>query len=152
MWSIVLRIWPFIIKYQKYLLYVLQIILYFVKLKKEKPMNPNVELLIDKLVKLIDDHTNTGAFLDPIDQYAFKAILKSCWRIVESKASESMIVEFNNFAASIVTKDDDALIAHLTELINTKIDIPGIGEETEAEIIKATLTTVAVVLRSLLSK
>lgn len=141
----------FILKNWKYLVYLYQLIAYILKLTKKKPMNPNVEALLDKLVKYVDDKTNTG-IVDPIDQMLLKKLLVSAWGLLEKEAPEKLIDALEYFSESIMTGNDEELIKFVTEFINGEVDIPGMDETAEGDIIYAVLVTIAVTLRGLATK
>lgn len=149
--QVFIKIGQFILKNWKYVVYLIQIIGYFVKLKKKKPMNPNVEKLRDKLIKIIDDKTSTGMF-DSVDQYAYKQLFNGLFHLLEQNANPIIIDVINKLATSIVTGSDDESVEYLTAFINGKIDIPKLDEEEEAHIIKSILVTIAVALRGILTK
>lgn len=149
--QILQNIVKFLIKNWKYVVYLIQLLNYTINLKKKKPMNPNVELLRDKLIKVIDEKTNTGMF-DAIDQFAYKQLFNGLFHLLEQNANPIIVDVINKMAKSIVTGNDDESIEYLTAFINGKVDIPKLDEEEEAHIIKSILVTIAVALRGILTK
>lgn len=149
--QILQNIIKFLIKNWKYVVYLIQLLNYIINLKKKKPMNPNVELLRDKLIKIIDEKTNTGMF-DAVDQFAYKQLFNGLFHLLEQNANPIIVEVINKMAKSIVTGNDDDSIEYLTAFINGKVDIPKLDEEEEAHIIKSILVTIAVALRGIITK
>ena len=141
----------FLVRNWKDILYGIEMLAYFVNLKKEKPMKPSIEILIEKLVKLIDDNTDTG-IIDVVDQFAFKKLFKLSWKMFEDDGNPELVKAVTLLADSIISGDDTQAIEYLTAYINGKVDAPNLDELEEAKIIESALITVALLLRGLLKK
>jgi ferritin len=149
MWQVVTR---FIIHNWKYILTGINIVYQLYKhIKFKLLMDAHVKSLIGKLVEYIDKKTNTG-IIDPIDQIVIKKLLEMLYHVIESEASPKIIEAIEKIAKVIDTGQDEEIIVYLTDLVNGKIDIPGIEEDQEAEIIKAMLQTIAYVIKTVLKK
>jgi hypothetical protein len=114
-------------------------------------MNKYVEKLIDRIVKLIDEKTNTG-IIDPIDQIVFKKLLSTLYVLLTKNADPVLIKGIELLAKSIDTGSDEELIELLTEWVNGEIDLPQLDEVEEGYAIEAILSTIAYTLRALLTK
>lgn len=137
-------------KYKAYLVYAYQIVMYLINKQKIKPMKPTTALAIVRIVELFDAKTKTGVF-EPFDGPVLKKLLSVGFNMFAERVDPATLDLVEQFLASLVTTDDTELIAKLTPIINGKVDLPGLDELQESEIIKSLLQTISYAVRGLLT-
>lgn len=138
-------------RYRRELMYVINLFLYLLKLKKKKPMKPHVKEFIEKIVFMFDEKTNTGIF-EPFDSMMLTRALSAGWGLMEQNMSPQWIDIIEQFILSLQSDSDSELIEKLVPIIDGRIDLPNIPEEKEAEIIKSLLQVISLSVRGLISK
>ena len=137
-------------KYRKYISYAIEVILFYVHLKKQKPMKPVIEQFITRIVTLLDEKTKTGIF-EPFDSIIAEKLLKAGWQLMQAQMNPEHFEIIEQFVISLETAEDAELIELISNTINNKVDLPNLDETEEKEILVSLLKTLSLTLRGLLS-
>lgn len=106
-----------------------------------------------KLASLLDEAVKLKGFAELIDGFLFKALITFVDDRFVDKLSDELKTQLSGLATACLDEDIEAAKTLAADLLNSLVDIPGLGEDSEALIFKGAVELiVAAVLKWIESK